>query len=112
MPKTIKIGDGLQYRRIPRPAVLNHLTQSFVSQPVRSLKDLRIRMGPFRAASDGFAFANKFQMTVENARQLRNRLMGNWPSVFNLFITSFRNVLDALKVDINPTGIGPSVIVT
>jgi hypothetical protein len=109
MPKQISINDGLQYRRIAKPCVLNHLTQPFISHPVRSLADLRIKMGPFRAATDGFVFRNKFQMTVENARQLRERLVGAWNSVFDQLVKPFHKVLDGLSVNLNPIDFGPSV---
>ncbi len=114
MPKTLSINDGLNYRKLARPCVLNHLTQPFAPNPVRSLIDLRIKMGPFKADTDGFVFKNKFQMTVENARQIRERLEAPWISVADQFLTPFRNVLNELSVKLNPLdalGIGPAVTV-
>ncbi|MFC0517775.1 hypothetical protein ACFFGT_26415 [Mucilaginibacter angelicae] len=107
MPKTSSINDGLNYRKIGKPCIINNLNQPFVQLPVRSLTDLRIKMGPFKASTDAFVFANSFQMTVENAAQIRERLQGAWSSVFDSVLKPFKDALNDLSVDLDPVNIGP-----
>ena len=47
MSKRISLLEGLQYRRIPLPCNLTGLQKPFVRQPVGSLTELRVQMGPF-----------------------------------------------------------------
>jgi hypothetical protein len=100
MPKTLSIMDGLRYRKIATPCSLKGLHQPFVQQPVHSLTDLRIKMGPFDAFTDAFVFINSFEMTVENAAQLRERLSGVVDSVVNPIKDKFRDVMGDLSVDV------------
>jgi hypothetical protein len=100
MPKTISIMDGLNYRKVAKPCSLKSLNQPFVPQPLHSLTDFRIKMGPFSAFTDGFVFHNSFQMTVENATQIRNRLALVVDIVVNPIKEKFRDAMGGLSVDL------------
>jgi hypothetical protein len=104
MPKTLKLSERLNHRKISRPCDLRNLNMPFVPRPLNYLQELFLRMGPFNADTDGFAFKNSFVMTAENATQIRHRLGAVGDAVIGKIVQQFTASMSTISVDVPLSG--------
>lgn len=88
-------------------ASVKDLLHRFGVIPPDSLRALLIRTGPFDAFNDAFRFGNKYPITDENGKQIRNRFENALNTVVGVTESRFKTPLD--DIDLNVTGIGPKI---